>query len=220
MTEHATSGDNTKERLLEAAVELFARDGYYAVSVRQITKKADTHLSAVNYHFGDKRNLYFEVFRTFWYPRALQMRELLDEMINNGPVSPDVVIRRVAKSFVGAWASHELATSLHQIIAREMGQENEVADFIFENGPRMLFERLTVLLMPHMPPGTDIMQQCLNLFSLIGQLLHFSFGRRLISRWSDREYNEQFVDLVTEHIVQFTLKGMGIETQTENANAR
>lgn len=66
----ATKNDDTKERLLDAALDLFAVHGYAEVSVRQITARAGTHLSAVNYHFGDKRNLYLEVFRSRWLPRA------------------------------------------------------------------------------------------------------------------------------------------------------
>jgi len=50
----------TRERLLDAAEELFARKGYSGTSVREITTAAGSNLAAVNYHFGGKRNLYCE----------------------------------------------------------------------------------------------------------------------------------------------------------------
>jgi AcrR family transcriptional regulator len=47
-----------KERIREAALDLFAEKGYYAVSVRDICREADTTLPMVYYYFGNKRGLY------------------------------------------------------------------------------------------------------------------------------------------------------------------
>lgn len=54
--------NNTKERLLDAAEELFAREGYRAASLRAITSLAAVNLAAVNYHFGSKSGLVEAVF--------------------------------------------------------------------------------------------------------------------------------------------------------------
>jgi AcrR family transcriptional regulator len=53
---------DTKERLLDAAEEVFARAGYRAASLRAITARAAVNLAAVNYHFGSKRELVEAVF--------------------------------------------------------------------------------------------------------------------------------------------------------------
>ena len=50
--------DETRQRLIEAAGEIFAEVGYEAATVRRITSKAQANLSAVNYYFGDKKGLY------------------------------------------------------------------------------------------------------------------------------------------------------------------
>lgn len=50
--------DTAKERLLSAAVELFARQGYGATTTRQIAKAAGSSISMLNMHFGSKENLY------------------------------------------------------------------------------------------------------------------------------------------------------------------
>jgi AcrR family transcriptional regulator len=54
---------STKERILSAAEELFARHGFAGASLRQVTAAANVNLAAVNYHFGSKDNLINEVFR-------------------------------------------------------------------------------------------------------------------------------------------------------------
>ena len=54
---------STKDRILHAAEELFAQQGFGATSLRQVTSRADVNVAAVNYHFGSKDNLVNEVFR-------------------------------------------------------------------------------------------------------------------------------------------------------------
>ncbi len=54
---------STKDRILHAAEELFAQQGFASTSLRQVTSRADVNIAAVNYHFGSKDNLVNEVFR-------------------------------------------------------------------------------------------------------------------------------------------------------------
>ena len=54
---------STKDRILHAAEELFAAQGFATTSLRQVTSRADVNIAAVNYHFGSKDNLVNEVFR-------------------------------------------------------------------------------------------------------------------------------------------------------------
>lgn len=61
-----TTPDQTRERILRAATELFARDGYRATGIRAICEAAGTNVAAVNYHFHSKENLYIEVFHSLF----------------------------------------------------------------------------------------------------------------------------------------------------------
>jgi AcrR family transcriptional regulator len=53
----------TKAAVLAAAERLFAVKGLRCVSVRDITAEAGVNLASVNYHFGSKDALVFEIFR-------------------------------------------------------------------------------------------------------------------------------------------------------------
>jgi AcrR family transcriptional regulator len=51
----------TKERILDAAENLFMEHGFEATSLRSITAAAGVNLAAVNYHFGTKEELFQSV---------------------------------------------------------------------------------------------------------------------------------------------------------------
>src|SRR3954469_20301209 len=53
----------TKAAVFNAAERLFALHGFQNVSVRDITAEAKVNLASVNYHFGSKDALLFEIFR-------------------------------------------------------------------------------------------------------------------------------------------------------------
>jgi len=53
---------NGKERILDAAEQLFARRGFYGVPLRDITQAAGVDVALVGYHFGGKRELFTAVF--------------------------------------------------------------------------------------------------------------------------------------------------------------
>jgi len=59
-----------RERLVEAARTAFARDGFDAASVRDITARAHANLGAITYHFGSKEALYHAVIERFANPLA------------------------------------------------------------------------------------------------------------------------------------------------------
>ena len=61
MIEHES--DQTRDRILRAAAEIFSDRGFRGTSIRAICEKAGTNVAAVNYYFRSKEQLYIEVFR-------------------------------------------------------------------------------------------------------------------------------------------------------------
>ena len=61
MARHLEEKDNTRDKILEAASELFAEKGFQNTTVRDICKKSGAYQLSINYHFGGKENLFREV---------------------------------------------------------------------------------------------------------------------------------------------------------------
>src|SRR6266481_5541297 len=51
-------GEETRRRLIEAAIQLFAVSGFDGVSTRALAQKAEVNLASIPYHFGSKKGLY------------------------------------------------------------------------------------------------------------------------------------------------------------------
>ena len=50
------------ERLLDSAEKIFSQKGFSGTTVRDIITDAKCNIAAINYHFGSKEKLYFEVY--------------------------------------------------------------------------------------------------------------------------------------------------------------
>ena len=79
----AVSADGTRIRLLKAAARVFAEHGYQDATVRQICERAGANIALVNYHFGDKLELYTEVLRFSLQPG--RARSPIRSSARNGP---------------------------------------------------------------------------------------------------------------------------------------
>ncbi|MBX3429998.1 MAG: TetR family transcriptional regulator [Hyphomonadaceae bacterium] len=58
----ALQSQETRDRILDAAEELFARHGLYGVTVRNVADHAGTDQALINYYFGTKRGMFDAVF--------------------------------------------------------------------------------------------------------------------------------------------------------------
>jgi len=64
----------TRIALLNAALACFAEHGFDGTSIRMIAERAKRPLSLLSHHFGNKDNLYLEVFK-FMFENILQVRQ-------------------------------------------------------------------------------------------------------------------------------------------------
>lgn len=61
------SRDSTRDRLLAAAIGVFAEKGYRDATVAEVCEAASANIAAVNYHFGSKEKLFRQVLREAFF---------------------------------------------------------------------------------------------------------------------------------------------------------
>ncbi len=65
VVEHNRS-NRSRERILDVAVVLFARQGFDRTGLRQLASEADVNLAMINYFFGSKKKLLTEILDIFF----------------------------------------------------------------------------------------------------------------------------------------------------------
>jgi AcrR family transcriptional regulator len=97
-----TEGPSTRERLLDAALQLFARHGYAATSVRMIAAEVGIRDSAIYAHFPSKQAIYAELFAEAG-PVSTDVIDVdLDELARS---EPEVAIPRLVRKIMAAWST-------------------------------------------------------------------------------------------------------------------
>ena len=92
VTDKATS---TRQRILDAAEEVFMALGFDGASMRQVTGSAGVNLAAVNYHFGSKEGLFHAVLRRRLEGLNRERLRVLDELeakADGAPVKPSQIV--------------------------------------------------------------------------------------------------------------------------------
>ncbi len=139
----SSAEDPTRERLLQAAGAVFAREGFAGGGVREICAAAGANVSAVRYHFGGKEALY----------RAVMVRGLL-EVRHAAPMpelsddeDPAETFRRWVEWFLRLLlvveTNHPFAGAL---IEQETARPTAALDDFVKNGARPIRDALRVIV--------------------------------------------------------------------------
>jgi TetR/AcrR family transcriptional regulator, regulator of cefoperazone and chloramphenicol sensitivity len=196
--------DATKVRLLEAAGEEFAAKGLEASRVRAICERAGANIAAINYHFGDKEQLYVAAVLDAHHCGAAANT---DEPEGATPAEQ-------LRAFIRHFLCHVLAVSQpddwrHQLLLREMLHPTAASDVLIREIIRPRFERLSAILR-QICPATDERKSNALAFSVIGQCLHYRMARPVTVRLIGPEaYQSLDLDFLTDHISGFCLAALG-----------
>lgn len=200
--------EDTRERILDQAERLFCAKDFAEVSVREITSAASCNLGAVNYYFGSKKNLYLEVFRQRWIPRARGMRAKLEALGKSGRATTEEIVRTLIQSMFMTFNSDDERYRHRQLFAREMSRPGEAFELVMKEGIKPNLAAAHHLLKKSVPLGDDDEPGMLATLSVIGQIIYFNLARVPVERLLDREYDDKFINQLVEHITRFSLDGL------------
>jgi len=196
----------TRERIIDAAGELFAAHGFRGTTVRDICSQAGVNVAAVNYHFGDKEALYGEVLR------HLHQGSVCAYPIDMGVATdstPEERLTAFVRSFLHRLLDEGRPAWHGKLMAMEMADPTPALDDLVEQSILPMFKALEEILRDLLGPDAPQaeIEQCGG--SVIGQCLHYKHARPVIVRmglW--RLEGLEQVAALADHIVQFSLGGI------------
>jgi AcrR family transcriptional regulator len=201
--------DDTESRLLEAAGEVFAEEGFKAATVRKILERAGmSNVAAINYYFGDKEHLYAEAVK-----RAFQGRSEPAAMPAWPPGTPPAQkLRGFIKDFAVKMIGDHGPLWHMRLMARELTQPTEGCAAFVRDFARPHFELLCAILGEILPSGTAADKLHLTAVSIVGQVIHHRCARAIIAQLvGPDEFQTYDADCLGEHIASFSLAALGLE---------
>ena len=190
-------GDQTRESLIDAAVEVFGRDGFRAASTRSIADVAGVNQALIGYHFGGKPGLYLAVFeritrRVALYlgPVAQSIEQQFDEIVaseDRQAARCVGFIHQLTDALVATFSAPE-SSAWARLVLREQQDPSEAFERLYGGmigGMLSLISRLIAQACATDPNGveTRVMTQ-----TVIGQALVFRSARATVLRqldWQD-----------------------------------
>ena len=120
-----TTQFSTKDRILGAAEELFAQQGFGGTSLRQVTSRADVNIAAVNYHFGSKENLVNEVFRRRMDEMSAQRLARLEAARSEAPGQLEPILAAFIEPALALAQDRHGGAAFIRVIARAYAEKND-----------------------------------------------------------------------------------------------
>jgi AcrR family transcriptional regulator len=208
--------DTTRDRIIEAAGEIFAGRGFEATTVRDICHAAGANIAAVNYYFGDKQRLFVEaVLRAHRW--RMEQATLPDWTVSTPPREKltDFIatfIRRVRTGPKDTWQN--------RLIMREMMRPDAACAELVRESIRPQFEILLAILRALLPEETSAEKLHLTAFSIVGQCLFYHFADPVVRHLvDDIEYTDYSIDKLASHIATFSLAALHRDSTHANAEA-
>jgi len=215
-------GALTKERILDAAENLFATQGYTATSLRQITAEAGVNLAAVNYHFQSKDALILAVFNRKVAPlndRRLMMLDEVEARAGSGPLALEDVLRAFLAPMMGCRQSSAPLGNFPRLFGRVFTEPGDWAMRIFpqvfgeiRDRFRSAFERAL--------PGADPLDVVWGLHLSIGSMSFFLGAGQLLTVISNGRADPSDVDGALDRLVCFAAAGLRALASPAKEDAR
>jgi len=197
---------DTRRRVLESAVDVFAEKGFRDATIHEVCERAGANIAAVNYYFGSKENLYAEAWRKAFHD-SLEAHPPDGGVPQDAP--PQERLRGRVRALIHGAADEDNQSFL--IMQKEMAEPTRLLREVTRECIRPLHEQTSSLvrelLGPHATPQqvrfceASILSQCLDVVRRIRM-------HRERPTTEDRPLIIDDIQAYAEHVARFSLAGI------------
>ncbi|MEO8409072.1 MAG: CerR family C-terminal domain-containing protein [Propionivibrio sp.] len=184
MKNQVTRGDATREVLILAALQSFARKGFSSVSTRELAEVSGVNQALIGYHFGGKEGLYLAVFEHISArvkeqvgPEIERVRRLLEQADAATGTGAAAEGREIYLPALLALVERLLSLLLNpetepwaQLIVREQAQPTAAFDLLYDGFIAVLLGLLTQLVR-RLRADEDEQSARLLVMGIVGQVI-------------------------------------------------
>jgi AcrR family transcriptional regulator len=187
------TGEATRDALVSAAIDVFARNGYNGASTRAIAEAAGVNQALIGYHFRGKSGLYLAVFehiatlierRVGPIVTAIEA-ELATDLASAATAATSArcldALRRLTNGFAALLTSDESA-AWASLILREQQNPSEGFDLLYERFMSRVLGVIRALVGHIRGTDPDAVETRLTALTIAGQVLVFRAARAAVMR--------------------------------------
>ncbi len=197
------SASHAPDRLLDAAELLFCKQGFDSTSVRDLTNEAGCNVAAVNYHFGNKENLYKQMFKRHLERVFSFHKQNIKKVISAEGPTVEKLIESLVRPTLEQSAQKQsqmpmlklsIRESLNPQFKKEVVALETIKEFLVE------IQKAFLILFPQL----DAEKAMLCVYSLEGLVIH----PMLFSDFYYEITPELKIEELIQHIVTFAAEGI------------
>ena len=196
--------NRTRQKIIRAATKLFAKSGLNGTSVREISRKANVNLAAINYHFQSKDQLYREIIAHHFQRLGENIAQLDQQKFDD------------EESYIKCFVEHNLDLlfrgdrEMERIVARELGtlsdQGHHLTQGFFQPALTALTKRIQKGISGKRFRRVD---PTLAALSLIGMCLFYANKQSLLAASLGVDtLNDRFRARIATHVTELFLRGI------------
>jgi TetR/AcrR family transcriptional regulator, regulator of cefoperazone and chloramphenicol sensitivity len=207
--------DDPRERLLEAAGEVFAEKGFKGGTVREIIQRAEVNLGAVNYYFRDKEGLYIDAVKAAACGPAEQFP------VPDWPTStpPSRKLADFIRAQLHLAVGRENPGWQRRLMMMELANPTPACAELVSQQIRPRAELLGAILRELLPEVTSEKRN-LVAHSIVGQCVFHRLAQPIVSLLvGEEEYRRYDADRLAEHIIDFSFAALGLRPPVGQSHA-
>ncbi len=197
------SSEETRRRLLDAALKEFGEHGLAAVSTRSLARRAGANQAAIPYHFGGKEGLYFAVVEDLVHSAQKTIGSKgknIRERLQRGELSMEegeTLLTGLIGMIVNFLVGPDEASYRASIVIRELMHPSSAFDILYEGYIGHIHTLVTQLVAILVGDDPESQASILRAHALLGQIVFFGAGRELIRRRTGWEHvNQEQLDQI------------------------
>jgi len=194
----------TRQRLVEAAGEVFAKQGFRNVTIREICEKAKANIAAVHYHFGGKEEIYTAVFD---FARNCALAQVDEQTPSSAPAEER--LRALVHFVLTRFFDEGRPAWLGKLVAQEMIDPTQALDSLVDEQIRPNAERLRAIVRELIGTEVDDQELWLCAFSVAAQWLFYFHCGQVVKRLNpDQRFGQQEIERLADHITKFSVAAL------------